>query len=252
ALQSDIARAVAREIQVKLTPNEAARLSRVHTVDPEVHQVYLKGRFFWAKFTPDSLEKSLGHFQEAIKKDPSYAPAYAGLADVYNIITYFTASAPGDVTPKAKSAATKALELDETLGDAHTAMGWIKGNYDWDWLAAEKQFNRAVELSPGSSNVLFWYSCYLTLMERYEEAIRGAKRALELDPLSILARMNLGRILMFARHYDEGLERLRETVEMNPSYLFAWALIGIIYTFKGMYEEAIGALQKATPRSGEG
>ena len=251
-LQSEIARAVAQRVQVKLTPKDSTRLSRVQTVDPEVHQLYLKGRFFWAKFTSDSLTKSIELFQKAIEREPGYAPAYAGLADAYNIITFFGASAPREVAPKAKAAATKALALDETLPDAHATLGWIKGNYDWEWLDAEEHFQRALELNPGSSNVSVYYSSLLSLLGRHQEAIRETQRALVLDPLSVLDHVTLGRHLFFAGHYDQALQRLRQAVEMDPSYLYGWYLIGLTLLVQENYEEAIKAFQKAWPPSGEG
>jgi serine/threonine-protein kinase len=251
ALQSEVARAVALEVRIKLTPQEEARLQEVRTVDPEVHEAYLKGRFYWSKLTGEGLEKGLEYFKKAIEKDPNYAPAHAGLADIYNLLSLFTASAPKEVYPKAKAAAMRALELDETLPEAHTALGWVKMQFDWDWSGAEKEYKRAVELNPGSSYAHSWYGAFLTFVGRHTEAIAEAKRGEELDPLSIQVRWILGWVLTYARRYDEAMSKIQEVIMMDPDFWFGHMTLGFIHWARGQFEQATASCRKAVSGFGE-
>jgi len=251
ALQSEVARAIANEIQIKLTPQEQTRLTNTRQVNPEAHQAYLKGRFYWNKFTAEGFKKSIDYFHQALEKDPAYALAYAGLADAYNILAVASHLPPKEVMPKAKAAAIKALELDETLAEAHVSLGIFKLFYDWDWMGAEREFKRAIELNPNNPDAHHFYGHYLEAMGQMDEAIAVTKRALELDPLSLSINAELGFAYYWSRQYDEAIAQYRKTLEMDPNFVFASWAIGQAYEQKGMYEAAIAELNKARPLSGD-
>jgi TolB-like protein len=197
-LQSDIARAIAREIRVELTPQEQARLSVYRPVSPEAHEAYLKGLYFWNQRTEEGLTKGLEYFQKAIELDPNYPQGYAGLADSYAVLAYRGYLAPQEAYPHARAAALKALELDDDLAEAHTALAAVTEMYDHDWVSAEREFKRAIELSPGYANAHHWYALHLDETGRMEESIAEIKRALELDPLSMIINVNVAVTLYHA------------------------------------------------------
>jgi tetratricopeptide (TPR) repeat protein len=235
ALQSEVAGAIANEIQIKLTPNEQARLASTRTVNPDAHEAYLKGRYYWNLRTSEDVKKALKYFQQAIEKDPGYALAYAGLADSY---------ARKEAYSRAKAAALKALEMDETLGEAHVPLGAAKLDYDWDWPGAEKEFKRAIELSPGYATGHHYYAYYLSVMGRHDEAIAEEKRAEELDPLSLVIHAALGLIFFNARRYDEAIAQYRSTLELNAGFASAHYRLGWVYEQEKLYEQAISEYQK--------
>ena len=250
-LQSDVAQAVAKEIQVKLTPQEQARLVNARPIDPGAHEAYLRGRFYWNKFTAEGFKKSIDYFQQALEKDPAYALAYAGLADAYNILAVASHLPPKEVMPKAKAAAIKALELDETLAEAHVSLGIFKLFYEWDWVGAEREFKRAIELNSNNPDAHHFYGHYLEAIGRMDEATAVTKRALELDPLSLIINAELGFAYYWSRQYNEAIAQYRKTLEMDPTFVFASWAIGQVYEQKGMYEAAIAELNKARPLSGD-
>jgi TolB-like protein/predicted Ser/Thr protein kinase len=240
AIQEDISKEISDKLRLRLTGEEEKRLTRHYTENSEAYQAYLRGRYEWSKRTPESLKKSIEYFQQAIDKDPAYALAYTGLADSYNVIGIYAGLTPKEVFPLAKAAATKAVELDDTLGEAHTALGFVKGSYDWDWPGAEREFKRALELNPGDANAHYFYGLvYLAPMGRMDEAIREMQRALELDPLSPIINANLAWIYYFARQYDKGIEQARKAVELDPDFGPAHNRLAFIYAAKGMYPQAI-------------
>jgi len=248
ALQSEVARAIAEEVQAKLTPQERARLARVRAVNPAAHEAYLKGRYYWARSTEEAVRKSIEYFGEAVTKDPNYALAYAGLADAYNqlanpILEIVPQSA---VIPKVKAAATKALELDDNLAEAHISLGRIKFYYDWDWAGAEKDFRRAIELSPNNPYPHYIYGLLLSALGRHEEAIAESTRALASDPVALLVNGVAGLIYCFARQFEAAEEQLRKTLQLESNFMFAhWILGGLCLLPTGRYDEAIPELQKA-------
>ena len=250
ALQSEIARTIAGELRVTLTPLEKARLTDSPAVDPEANEATLKGFFYCGKSTPEGLDTGIEFSERAIEKAPHYALAYSSLAYCYNNLTYFTDHPPAEVFPKAKAAATQALKLDDTLADAHVQLAFAIDSYDWDWAGAETEYRRAIELNPSSSFARRVYGLFLVTMGRYDEGIAEARRAQDLDPLSLGTRTNVGLVLYFARRHDEATAHLLETIEMEPNYWFAHFLLGMVYTTKGMYQEAIEAHQKALTLSG--
>jgi serine/threonine-protein kinase len=245
ALQNEVARAVADEIQVKLTPQEQARLMSVHPVNPEAYQAYLKGRYYWNKRTKEGFKKGIDYFTTAIEIDPAYALAYAGLADCYNLLGNWGYLPPKETFPKAKVAAMKAIEIDERLAEAHTSLAFLSMFYDWDWLEAEREFKRAIELNPNYATAHQWYGEYLALVRgQFDQAIAEMKRAQELDPLSLTISANLGWVIYLSRQYEQAIEQLRKTLELDPSFVLAHLHLGWVYVQEARYEEAIAELQK--------
>jgi TolB-like protein/Tfp pilus assembly protein PilF len=245
-LQSAIAKAIVDEIEVKVTPQEQARLARSHAVNPEAHEAYLAGRFYWNKRTAEGLTKSIGYFGQAISKDPGYAPAYAGLADSYHVLPELTNVPAAEALPKARTAALKALELDDSLAEAHTALATVKEDYDWDWIGAEEQYKRAIELNPGNSAARAFYSNLLLEVGRLPEALSEARNAQQLDPLSLLANDNLSAVLFYAAEYDQSVDQCRKTLEIDSTSPQAHRHLGQVYAQKQFYAEALQELKTAT------
>ena len=246
ALHSEVARAVAREIRIAVTPEEEARLARVRRVDPEAHETYLKGRYYSSGVTVEGLEKSIDYFQQAIAKDPTYALAYVGLARAYRGIASSRAFGlenhskipPTEAWAKARAAATRALQLDETLAEAHAELGSILLETDWNWTEAEKEFKRALELNPNHSDIHTRYGRYLRAVGRTEEALKERIRALELDPLEMNRIRGVGVQYIFARRFDEAAEYLRKALALNPDDFVLHFWLTYAYEGKGLYEEA--------------
>jgi TolB-like protein/predicted Ser/Thr protein kinase len=251
ALQSEVARTVAQQIKVTLTLQEQTRLATTHPVNPEAHDAYLKGRYYLNQLTEDRYKKSAEHFQQAIDLDPTYAPAYAGLAYCYSIEASGGLRPPKETFPLAKAAAGKALELDETLAEAHAALGGTKLAFDWDWPGAEQELKRAIELNPNSSYGHAFYSAYLAVMGRSDESVAEARRALELDPLAPALSVNLVWTLYYARRHDESIAQLRKILELAPNLAYARTMLGWNYAEKRMYPEAVAECRKAIEQTPE-
>ena len=251
AIQESIARDISRQLKLQLTPEEESALTKRGTENTEAYQLYLKGRYYWNKRTEEALRKGLEYFGQAIEQDPGYALAYVGLSESY-IVLADRGMASKIAFPKAKMAVAKALELDDTLGEVHVSLAVIKDTYEWDWVAAEREYKRAIELNPGYATSHHWYSIYLSwLGGRHEEAIAEVRRALELDPLSLIINEALGFVLYFARQYDEAIEQLQKTLELDPNFPDAHYTLGQVYLQKGMYQEAIEEFQKGIIHSGD-
>jgi TolB-like protein/Tfp pilus assembly protein PilF len=245
-VETEIAKSIAGRLQTKLTGSEQHAIAVQPTENTQAYQLYLKGRFFWSKRTGDDLKKSIDYFDQAIDADPKYALAYAGRADAYAVVPALVGVAPRDYFPKAEAAARKALELDDTLAEAHTSLAYALLFYDFDLPQATREFQRAIELNPNSPTAHFWYGvAVLTAMGRFDEAISEVKRALELDPLSLIINADLGRIYYFARRYDEAIEQLRRTLEMDPNFFFAHRHLGCVLEVKGDLKAAVEEYQKA-------
>jgi TolB-like protein/DNA-binding winged helix-turn-helix (wHTH) protein/Tfp pilus assembly protein PilF len=251
ALQNRVAREIADEIRINLTPQEQASLKNVKVVNPEAYESYLKGRYFWNKRTADGLKAALAYFQQAIEQDPRYAQAYSGLADTYTLLGdwQYAVMTPKEALPKAKAAAIKALELDSELGEAHTSLAVCLDGFDWDFDAAEKEFQRAIELSPGYATAHHWYAWHLSHIGRNEEAIAEMRKAENLDPLSLIINADLAELLLLARSYDESIQQSRKTIEMDPNFALAHNQLGQAYFQKQMYEPAIAELEKSVQLS---
>ncbi len=252
ALQKQVARSIADAIRIELTPHEQAVLKNVKRVNPDAYEAYLKGRYFWNKRTADGLKKAADYFNQAIEKDPNYAQAYAGLADSYALLGdwEYGVLAPKEAYPRAKAAATKAIELDSTLGEAHISLAFCLDGYDWDWESAGNEFRRGIELNPGYATGHHWYAWHLTALGRNGEAVAEIKKAESLDPLSLIISADLAEELLIAHRYDEAITQSRKTMDLDPRFAVAHYELGQAFVQKHMYNEAIAELQKAIALSG--
>ena len=254
AVQDRISEQVARALTLSLSSSEKEMLSKRYTANSEAYQLYLKGRYFSDKRTEEGLKRGLEHFQQAIDLDSNYALAYAGLADSYILLAMYGALSPKESLPRAKAMATKALEIDEELAEAHMSLAFARMTNDRDWSGAEVDFKRAIELNPNHATAHHWYAEYLASVTRHDEAIAEIERAQELDPVSLIVHTEVGRHFYYARQYDRAIEQLRKAVEMDPNFARAHQYLGRTYVKKGMYEEAVAECQKAwqldnTPRT---
>lgn len=250
-LQSEIAQSIARQVQVQMTPADQARLKSSHTVQPRAFDNYLQGRYlYWNKRTEENLNKAIEFFQRAIEEDPGYAPAYVGVADCYNALgtVQFSAFPPLEGRQRAEAAATKALELDGALAEAHSALGYVK-HFNWNWNAAEQDFKRAIELNPNYANAHNFYAAYLMSRGRPEESIAAANRARELDPFSLSISTQRAFLLENARRYNEAIEQLRSVIAMDPSHYQAYWMLGHTYAANKQFDEAVMAAEKAVALS---
>ncbi len=250
-LQTDIAQVTLQKLRLKLSGADEQRLKKPQTENSEAYQLYLTGRYHLNRLTDDGFLKGREYFQQAIDKDPNYALAYAGLADSYNMLSGWNALPPKEGFPKARVAATKALELDDELAEAHNALGTVKHFYDWDWQGAEREFRRAIEINPNYADAHQMYSFYLSAMGRFDEALAEMRRAQELDPLSLVKIAGIGEILYFQHQSDQAIGQYQKALEMDTNSGFAHWAIGNAYVNKGMYKEAITEYQKAIPLSGD-
>jgi len=248
-LQSDVAHDIAKQIDLKLTPQAQQHLSRsARPVNPDAYQAYLLGRYYWNKRTADGLEKSGRYFQQAIQSDPTYAPAYSGLSDYFAFLTLIGGPEgvpPRAVMAKAKQAAARGLQLDDSLAETHASMGHVLHNYDWNFDQAEREFRRAIELNPNYAAAHHWYSHLLMQAGRTGESLEEAKRARELDPLSPFVNNGLARQYYLARQYDAAITQCRVALEIEPAYVPARIQLALAYEQKGRIEDAIGELEKA-------
>jgi len=247
ALQSRVASAIADKIRINLTPREQAALKNVEVVNPEAYESYLKGRYFWNKRTADGLKVALAYFKQATEEDPKYAKAYSGLADTYALLGdwQYAVMTPKEAFPKAKAAAIHALELDDTLGEAHNSLAFVLDGFDWDLDAGGKEFQRAIELNPGYATAHHWYAWHLSLLGRFDEAITEMKKAENLDPLSLIINADLAELLGLAHYYDDSIRQSLKTIEMDPNFALAHNQLAQAYLQKHMYAEAVAELQKA-------
>jgi eukaryotic-like serine/threonine-protein kinase len=245
ATQEEIPREISGKLKLKLRAEEQSRLVKPQTENAEAYQLYLKGRYAFNRRGSESLKRAIQYFEQAIALDRNYAQAYVGLANTYNVISGYPGGLPSkEAFPKAKAAALKALELDSSLAEAHTALALVKVSYEWDWASAEGEFKRAIELNPGYADGRYFYAfLYLSEMGRHDEAIAEMKQALETDPLSLIINANLGQIYYHARRYDQAIEQGRKTLEIAPDFVVAHANLIDVYEQKGMYPEAIAALK---------
>jgi TolB-like protein/Tfp pilus assembly protein PilF len=243
SLQSDIARQVANEVRIILTPEEYVRLGQVRKVDPQAHELYLQGRYYWNKRTQESVRKALAYFLRAIDQDPSYVQGYAGSADAYNILGYYNALAPAEAYPKAKAAALRALEIDDSSAEPHAALGVVKRDFEWDWKGAQQEFWRANQLNPGYVEAYHWHSTLLSMLGQHDEALLEKKKTLAMDPRSVVIRTDLARMFYFHREYDRAIEEYGAALEMDPTFSSAHLWLAQPYEQKGMFEQAMGALE---------
>jgi len=246
-LQDEIARTIAARL--KITLGEQAPLVKAGTKNLEAYQLYLKGRFHWNKRTGEGMKRAIAYFQESIEKDPTYALAYAGLADAYNMASFIMVFPPKEVMPKAKAAAAKALELDEDLAEAHVSLGYASFTFDWDWVAAEKHFQQALHLNPSYINNHAYYPLYLSALGLFDDAIAIAKGALDVDPASPSVSHVLAVQFYLARRFDQAIRQSRQTLDMDPNYVVAFTLLAQAYASQGLQREAVSSLDKVSDLS---
>lgn len=251
AVQDAIADAVTQALRLQLSDKERTWLVQRHTDNIAAYHTYIKGRHFWNQRTEEALKHALEYFQQAIEIDPTYALAYAGLADANTTLGYGSYLAPHETFPHAKQAALHALEWDTSLAEPHTSLAYVKLYYEWDWAGAERAFQHAIALNPHYATAHHWYSVYLTAMERPDAARREIQRAHELDPLSLIIHTDIGFALYYARQYDQAIAQLRTTLEMTCQFPLAHLWLGRAYQQQGRYAEALAAFREASMGLGE-
>jgi serine/threonine protein kinase/TolB-like protein/Tfp pilus assembly protein PilF len=245
-VQREIAQEVLSSLRLKLTgADEQKRVNKQYTESPEAYLLYLKGRYYWNKRTPELNNKAIEYFQQAVDKDANYALAYAGLGDCYVVPS--NPLPPKQKMPKAREAARKALGIDDTLAEAHTTLARVLSVYDWDWPGAEKEFKRAIELDPRSAETHQWYGGYLQAVGQSDESMAERKRAQELEPLSLIMNFEVGQGLYRARKYDQAIEQFNKGLELDPNFPPFFVFLPAAYEQKGMYKDAIAGFQKAIP-----
>jgi len=250
AIQSDVAQRIAAALEAKLSPTEKRRIEKKQTGNTEAYQLYLKGRFYWNKRQLDDIKTAIECFKKAIEKDPDYALAYAGLASAYVIVPSYGVPI-GEWYINAKNSALKALEIDSTLAEAHTVLGEIAQDRYFDWAGAEMHFRRAIELDPNYPTAHQWYSSNLSFIGRFDEALSAAKRAQELDPLSLVINLNVGDVLFVMRRYDGAIEQYKNTLALDRTFPWAHSGLASVYEVQGRFDESIVECEKAKQLAGE-
>jgi len=252
ALESAVAEAIASEIQVSLTAEQRQRLQPKRQVSPEALDAYLRGRYFWNRRTEEGMRRAVRYFQQAIETDPTYAPAYSGLADSYSMLGSIGIDGmpPNTAMPMAKAAAQKAIEIDQELAEGHVSLAYVKLSYDWDLSGASEEFSRAMALNPASATAHHWYSHYFMAAGDLGKATEQMQEAVRLEPLSPSINIGIGWCSYYMQQYDKAIEQYRSAVEMDPSFPMAHQTLGMAYQQKGMYPEAIAELQQAVSLSG--
>jgi TolB-like protein/Tfp pilus assembly protein PilF len=251
AVRSEVAQHVALTLKVRLLGEEKERVDKKPTENLEAYKLYLRGRYFWNKRTPDGIKQAIEQFQQSIDRDPNFALGYAGLADSYIALTFYNFAAPHEAMPKAKESALKAMALDDTVAEPHASLGNILMNYDWNWPAAEKAFKRSIELKPDYATGHEWYAIhYLIGMGRLDDAVEEMKKALELEPASLIMNTFMGATLYYAGRYDAAIDQCRRTIEMDPNFAVAHWHLGLAYEQKQVFDAAIEEFKKATSLSG--
>jgi tetratricopeptide (TPR) repeat protein len=252
ALQSRVARSVAEQIRVTLNRQEQVALAKSKTVNPAAYEAYLKGRYFWNKRTGDGLRTAIQYFNHAIETDPTYAEAYAGLADSYALSGdwEYGVLSPQDAFRKATAAATKALALDDSLGEAHTSLAFALDLYGWDWAAAEAQYKLAIKLNPGYATAHLWYAWHLILMGQNRDGLLELRKAESLDPLSLIISADMADALCIDHRYDEAEQQSEKTLQLDPNFAIGHYELGQAFEQKHMHDEAVAEFQKAIDISG--
>jgi serine/threonine protein kinase len=251
AIQDEISLSIVDRLKVRLLRDERSALIKRHTIDQEAHSLYLKGLYFWNRRLEGGMRKALELFQQAIEKDPGYALAHVGIADVHTVTGFFGYLSPSETFPKAKAAAEKALAIDGTLGEAHASLAWATTCYDWDWPSAEKLYARAIDLNPQYATAHEWYAIHLWAMGRFDEAIAEAERARELDPLSLIINTIVGIAYYFAGRYDESIANHKKALELDPNFLLANTYLTMPYVEEGKYDAAVDIMRRVESAAAE-
>jgi DNA-binding SARP family transcriptional activator len=250
AIQEEISREICEKLKIRMTLEERQLIVKRYTGDPEAYRLYLKGRFHWNKRTRDGLTKGIEYFTTAIQRDPSYALAFSGLADCYNLLSLYSVLPPTETMPKAKAAACKALDLDSSLAEAHTSLGYAHLYFDWDWAAAEREFRQALANNPNYATAHHWYHEFLTAMGRFGEQMTEILLAQELDPLSLIINTDVGWGLYYRRSYDEAIEQLGRTLELDSNFAVAHLILGLAHAQNRSLDTAMCSVQRAIDLSG--
>lgn len=251
SIEEEISKEISDKLRLKLSGAQKKQLTKRYTENTRAYQHYLKGRFYWNKRTAEGLTKGIEYFKQAIEIDPGYALAFAGLADSYNILASYSALAPREAFPRAKNAATRALELDDKLAEAHTSMAFVKFGYDWDWPGAEREFKQAIQLNPGYSYSHNFYSVLLAALGRFEEAFSQTNSAYELDPLSLPINTNLGWLLYLGRRYEDAILQYQKTIDLDDGFALAHRRLAQTYQQVQRYSDAAAEFRKAWALSGD-
>ncbi len=250
SVQQEIAGDIYGRLRPRLAGEEKKLLAKRPTENVEAYQLYLQGLFYWNKWTQADFKRAADYFTLAVQKDPRYALSYAGLADTYSLLGDEGYLPPSEAWPKAKAAAMQALDIDDTLAEAHTSLGLVKEHFEWDWTGAEREFKRAIELNPNSATAHHWYGDYLANMGRPEEGLRETKKAQELDPLSLIINTSLGWQLYVARHNDQAAEQLRKVLDIDAKFAPARRMLEEVYAEMGKQKEAVAEREKILSLSG--
>ena len=250
ALQSEIARDVSQKLHTKLTGAEQQQVAKNHTQNTEAYQLYLKGKFHWNKRSREDIFKSIGYFRQAVDKDPNFALAYSGMAEAYVLLPMYAGDSPQAAYTSARTAALRALELDNTLAEAHTALAIISSEFDWNFAEAEKRFRRAIELNPNYPTARQFYAEFLLVMARFPEALAEIRRAQDLDPLSLIINGMHGVILRLNGRHAEAIEQLKRTIEMAPNFPRSHVFLAEVYQELGRFEDAAEELRKVAILNG--
>ena len=251
-LVGEVSQQVARQIDVRLTQDERRRLSATRPVNAEAEASYLRGRFHLNTRTPEGIQASVDHFRQALAADPAFAPAYAGLADYYNVLPFYTKVPASEAFANARTAAKKAIELDPNLAEAHAALGYVLAFDEWDWAGAEQEYQRALELNPSGADAHHAYSRLLAATGRLPEAVEHARQAFDLDPMDLTARANVGVILYFGRDYPGAQAQLEATLGLDPEFSTAHWGLALVYEQLGRFDDAFREFERAMAIAGRG
>jgi TolB-like protein len=251
SLQSEIASDVSHKLKTKLTGAEEQKVSKNYTANPEAYQLYLKGRFYWNKRTTKDLRKSIDYFNQAVGVDPTFALAYAALADGYAILWSYGGAPANEAMPKAREFALKALSLDSDLAEARAALGYVFHFYDHNFVEAEREYKLSIELNPQYATAHLWYGELLQQLGKNEEAMREKLRALEHEPLSLIFNRHHGESLLFSHRYDEAITQFKKTVELDPNFASTYTRLAIVYQLQGKYAESVEGIAKQQEIIGE-
>jgi serine/threonine-protein kinase len=251
AIQDEISLAIVDKLKVKLLGDEKEKMLKRYTQNLEAYDLYLKGRYHWNRRTPEALKKAMAHFEQVIRKDPDYALAYAGLADCYSMLAQVYVLPPKEAFPKAKALASRALQIDETLAEAHTSLAFVLSTFDWDWAGAEREFRRAIELNPNYATAHQWFAMGLLVeLGRTSEAIEEIHKALELDPLSLIINTAAGHVYLCAGREDKAVEQAEKILDMDSTFGFAHNILAFVNQRRGNYDEAVEGYLKGSSFAG--
>jgi TolB-like protein/DNA-binding winged helix-turn-helix (wHTH) protein len=243
-LQHQLSQDIASNLRVRLSGSEQEKIQRHYTPSPAAYELYLKGRFYWEKRTKQGLEQGIDYFQQALRSDPDYALAYAGLADSYALLDDWGETSPRDSFPKARAAAQKAIALDSSLAEAHVSLAMVREAYDWDWASAEQEFKTAIALNPNYATAHQWYGLFLASMGRFPEAEAEVRRARKLEPFSAIVNMALPEVYEWERRYDDAINEYKKIIALDPGFAGTYGNLAYVYEKKGMFEESLNIMQR--------